>query len=49
MAATEILVRDYDLAVTLASGQVFRWQRVDNFWHGVQHSFPVPRKHCRIF
>jgi N-glycosylase/DNA lyase len=37
MAATEILlpVRDYDLAATLDSGQVFRWQKVENSWHGV--------------
>ena len=37
MAATEILlpVRAYDLAATLASGQVFRWQRVGENWHGV--------------
>ncbi len=28
-------VRDYDLAATLDSGQVFRWQRVENSWHGV--------------
>jgi N-glycosylase/DNA lyase len=37
MAATEILlpVRDYDLAATLDSGQVFRWQRIDNSWRGV--------------
>jgi N-glycosylase/DNA lyase len=37
MAATEILlpVRDYDLATTLDSGQVFRWQLVENSWHGV--------------
>jgi N-glycosylase/DNA lyase len=37
MAATEILlpVRDYDLAATLDSGQVFRWRQVENFWHGV--------------
>ena len=37
MAATEILlpVRDYDLATTLDSGQVFRWQRVNDCWHGV--------------
>jgi N-glycosylase/DNA lyase len=36
-AATEIFlpVRDYDLAATLDSGQVFRWQRVENSWHGV--------------
>src|SRR5208283_1316361 len=34
---TEILlpVRDYDLAATLDSGQVFRWQLVENSWHGV--------------
>jgi len=37
MAATELLlsVRDYDLAATLDSGQVFRWQRVGDAWHGV--------------
>jgi len=37
MAATEILlpVRDYDLAATLDSGQVFRWRQVENSWHGV--------------
>ena len=28
-------VRDYDLAATLDSGQVFRWRRVDDSWHGV--------------
>ena len=37
MAATEILlpVRDYDLAATLDSGQVFRWRQFENSWHGV--------------
>ena len=37
MAATEILlpVRDYDLASTLDSGQVFRWQRKGESWNGV--------------
>jgi len=37
MSATEILlpVRDYDLAATLDSGQVFRWQSVGDSWHGV--------------
>ena len=37
MAATEILlpVRDYDLAATLDSGQVFRWQKHGDAWHGV--------------
>jgi len=37
MAATEILlpVRDYDLAATLDSGQVFRWQRDGISWNGV--------------
>ncbi|MEI7533672.1 MAG: DNA glycosylase [Verrucomicrobiae bacterium] len=35
MGATEILVRDYNLAATLDSGQVFRWQRVGDSWHGV--------------
>ncbi len=28
-------VRDYDLAATLDSGQVFRWQRDGNIWNGV--------------
>src|ERR1039457_1862267 len=28
-------VRDYDLAATLDSGQVFRWRFVENSWHGV--------------
>ena len=43
MAATEILlrVRDYDLAATLDSGQVFRWQPVDNSWHGVVGRHPL--------
>jgi N-glycosylase/DNA lyase len=37
MAATKIVlpVRDYDLAATLDSGQVFRWQRQNNCWIGV--------------
>jgi len=37
MAASKILlpVRDYDLTATLDSGQVFRWQRIENSWHGV--------------
>ncbi len=28
-------VRDYDLAATLDSGQVFRWRRVENSWQGI--------------
>ena len=37
MPASEILlpVRDYDLAATLDSGQVFRWRQIENSWHGV--------------
>ena len=37
MAASEILlpVRDYDLAATLDSGQVFRWRQIEKSWHGV--------------
>jgi N-glycosylase/DNA lyase len=37
MAAAEIIlpVRDYDLAATLDSGQVFRWQRDGDSWTGV--------------
>jgi len=33
----EILLpaRDYNLAATLDSGQVFRWRAVGGFWHGV--------------
>jgi N-glycosylase/DNA lyase len=45
MAASEILlpVIDYDLAATLDSGQVFRWQRVEDEWHGV-----IGRHHVRL-
>ena len=34
---TEIILpaRDYDLAATLDSGQVFRWQQQDNAWTGI--------------
>jgi N-glycosylase/DNA lyase len=37
MAATKIIfrVRDYDLAATLNSGQVFRWRQDENSWTGV--------------
>ena len=37
MAESEIFlpVRNYDLAATLDSGQVFRWQPVGDEWHGV--------------
>jgi N-glycosylase/DNA lyase len=37
MAATKIIfrVRDYDLAATLDSGQVFRWQKQNESWVGV--------------
>jgi N-glycosylase/DNA lyase len=37
MAATRIIfrVRDYDLAATLNSGQVFRWRQNENSWTGV--------------
>ena len=37
MSASEILlpVRDYDLAATLDSGQVFRWQSDGEVWSGV--------------
>jgi N-glycosylase/DNA lyase len=37
MSATEILlpVRNYDLAATLDSGQVFRWRQNRNSWDGV--------------
>ena len=31
-------VKDYDLAATLDSGQVFRWVRSGRFWTGVIHS-----------
>jgi N-glycosylase/DNA lyase len=35
--ATEIVlpVHDYDLAATLDSGQVFRWEKIGDDWHGV--------------
>jgi N-glycosylase/DNA lyase len=32
---TFLPVRDYDLAATLDSGQVFRWQKSGDAWHGV--------------
>jgi len=35
MAEIILPVRDYDLAVTLDSGQVFRWQRENDSWIGV--------------
>jgi N-glycosylase/DNA lyase len=37
MAATEIFLpaRDYDLAATLDSGQVFRWRKENNSWTGI--------------
>jgi N-glycosylase/DNA lyase len=37
MAATEILlrIRDYDLAATLDSGQVFRWRKENDSWTGI--------------
>ncbi|HEY3931384.1 MAG TPA: DNA glycosylase [Verrucomicrobiae bacterium] len=37
MAATEIIfhVHDYDLSATLNSGQVFRWQKKNDFWIGI--------------
>ena len=38
MSATQQIllpVRDYDLAATLDSGQVFRWRLHENSWHGV--------------
>ena len=35
MPAMEILVHDYDLAATLNSGQVFRWQQQGGSWQGV--------------
>jgi N-glycosylase/DNA lyase len=37
MPATKIIfrVRDYDLAATLNSGQVFRWQKQNDSWIGV--------------
>jgi N-glycosylase/DNA lyase len=32
---TLLPVHDYDLAATLESGQVFRWQKIGDTWHGV--------------
>jgi N-glycosylase/DNA lyase len=32
---TLLPVRNYDLAITLTSGQAFRWQRQDDGWEGV--------------
>lgn len=36
-----IPARDYDLAATLSSGQVFRWQNYGKFWVGVIGHYPV--------
>lgn len=33
--ATSLPVRDYDLAATMTSGQVFAWQRIGDDWVGV--------------
>ncbi|NBR84019.1 MAG: hypothetical protein EB141_07290 [Verrucomicrobia bacterium] len=33
--ATTFLVRDYDLAATLASGQAFRWRPMGDAWEGI--------------
>lgn len=45
--ATEILLptRDYDLAATLDSGQVFRWRQNDGVWSGIigNHSIRLTR------
>ncbi len=45
VATSEIIlaVEDYDLAATLDSGQVFRWQKVGETWHGVldQHALQL--------
>src|SRR5471032_2043350 len=35
MAKTLLRVRDYDLAATLDSGQVFRWREQNGSWFGV--------------
>ena len=35
VSETFLPVADYDLAATLDSGQVFRWQQIGNSWHGV--------------
>lgn len=44
---TEIIlpVRDYNLAATLDSGQVFRWRQVGNSWHGIVGSHFVRLTH----
>jgi N-glycosylase/DNA lyase len=53
MAATEILlrVRDYDLAATLDSGQVFRWRKENDSWLGVvgKNSVRLTQTHEGIF
>ncbi|MGH8023778.1 MAG: DNA glycosylase, partial [Limisphaerales bacterium] len=40
-AGINIPARDYDLAATLNSGQVFRWQKRGDFWIGVVGRHPV--------
>jgi len=52
MAATEILlpVRDYDLAATLDSGQVFRWRQYGDSWEGIvgEHFVRLTQTHDGI-
>jgi len=45
-AETFLPVRDYDLAATLDSGQVFRWQRNGDAWEGIlgQHFLRLTQK-----
>jgi N-glycosylase/DNA lyase len=44
-------VRDYDLAATLDSGQVFRWRQKENSWLGVigNHQVRLTQTHDGIF
>ncbi|MGH7993271.1 MAG: DNA glycosylase, partial [Limisphaerales bacterium] len=40
-SSTLLCVRDYDLAATLDSGQVFRWQKQNDSWIGVAGKYCV--------
>jgi N-glycosylase/DNA lyase len=40
-AETFLRAKDYDLAGTLESGQVFRWQQANGSWMGVVGKYPV--------
>ena len=47
MQFTEISAPDFDLAITLASGQVFHWEKIDDGFVGTIGDLPVYVEQCR--